>query len=153
MNSVVAGRRRSHWSESFLVRRSQYCVRCVSPPYSIPMISVWYKLMDYGCCLPRRFSIVRLAALAFVGNHRLLALCNHRRGWFLKLILAALWERTGGLQVRRAASVGGLGRLANCNPAVTDKADAAEYIFRHRGPRRARGSDGVSVGGWTESGA
>lgn len=41
---------------------------------------------------------------------------------------------------------GGKGRLACCNSAVTDKADAPEYMFPHRGARRARGSDGVSVG-------
>lgn len=63
------------------------------------------------------------------------------------LIPAALWERTGLLQVRRAANVGGGGgRLANCNSAVADKADAVEYMFRHRVARRSHGCDGVSVG-------
>lgn len=35
----------------------------------------------------------------------------------------------------------GDGRLANCIPAVADKADAVEHIFRHRGAIRSRESD------------
>lgn len=83
---------------------------------------------------------MRLAALAFVGNHRLLAVWHHRRGRFSKLMPAALVGTDWRLQVRRAASVGlggGEGRrLASCNPAVTDKADAVGYMFRHRGAKK-----------------
>lgn len=47
MNSVLAGRRRWHWSESLLVRRFQHCAKCINSVVLI--ISIGYKLMDYEC--------------------------------------------------------------------------------------------------------